>query len=136
MIVRKYGNTVQSVEPNFDSRAMTEIGFTRTSDFQVPAEEFDGGYERQTLHELTAQADGDVQGEAEDALLASLREQLRELAESTDDERVLFIENRPGADPPKTRCTQTTRVVQGTNRLYFEYVVEPPLRVGVYRRRG
>ena len=32
MIVRRYGNRIQSVTPNFNARAMTEIGFVRSGD--------------------------------------------------------------------------------------------------------
>jgi hypothetical protein len=31
---------------------------------------------------------------------------------------------------------QTTRVVQNANRLYFQFSIDPPLRVGIYRRKG
>jgi hypothetical protein len=74
-----------------------------------------------------------VQSEAEAALLRSLQKQLLSLAEGADD--VLFIESEQGTDYPKTRHTQSTLVVEGANRLYFRFRVEPPLRVAVYRKR-
>src|SRR5690606_1272510 len=69
MIVRRYGVTVQSVTPNFDSRAMTEIGFQRTNDLVMPAEEFLERHERVVGRELKAVAEGDVKDEAAQALL-------------------------------------------------------------------
>jgi hypothetical protein len=36
MILRRYGSTFQEVEPNFDARALTEIGFRRTHGKAVP----------------------------------------------------------------------------------------------------
>jgi len=137
MILRRYGSNVQSVRPNFDARAMTEIGFMRTPDIQMAADEFETAYDRLDVRELSATANGDVQGEVEEAVLAQLSDQLSALEHEQADKRVLVVENRPGLDPPKTRCTQTTRVVEGTNKLHFEYTIEPPLKVGVYEpKRG
>jgi hypothetical protein len=135
MIVRRYGSSVLSVVPNFDSRAMTEIGFNRDGRLTIPTEEFQRTYERAQGHELTAQAEGTVQGDVEEAVLASLSEQLHRLAGELKPEELLLIENEPGVDQAKTRGTQTTTVEAGENRLRFGYVVDPPLKVGVYRRR-
>lgn len=135
MIARRYGSVVQSVQPNFDSRAMTEVAFLRTSDLSLPADEFFQSYERVEGHELTAAAEGAVKDEAEQALLAHLRQQLLALDAAAED-GVLLVENSPGNDYPKTRDRTTTLVVAGENRLYFRWTVDPPLRVGVYRRRS
>lgn len=136
MIVKRYGKRVQQVQPNFDARAMNEIGFTRTGDFLTSAEELATEYEKGTEHELTATAEGPVQDEAEAALLRSLEEQLRSLEASVGDGGLLAVENEQGRDYPKTRGTQSTHVVQGENRLYFRFTVDPPLRIGVYTRRS
>jgi hypothetical protein len=135
VIVRKYGNRVHSVEPNFDARAMNEIGFRRDNEWSAPTEEFFEAWEKMEAHELTAAAEGAVQGEAEEALLRSLQDQLQAVAASAGDDGVLFIESEQGVDYPKTRHTQQTQVVDGENRLYFRFTVEPPLRVSVYRKR-
>lgn len=135
MIVRRYGSSVLSVVPNFDSRAMTEIGFNRDGRLTIPTEEFQQTYERVRGHELTAQANGAVQGDVEEAVLASLSEQLNRLAGELKPDELLLIENEPGKDQAKTRGSQTTIVEAGENRLRFEYVIDPPLKVGVYRRR-
>lgn len=134
MIVRQYGTRIQSVEPNFEAHAMTEIGFRRDNEWSMPTEEFFSEYEKVEGHELTAAAEGDVQAEAEDNLLRALEEQLRAVQQSVGD-GVLLVENELGNEYPKTRHTQLPRVDEGHSRLYFRFTVEPPLRVAVYRKR-
>lgn len=137
MIVRRYGSTVQSVEPNFDSRAMTEVGFQRTSELSLPADEFFGRYERVEVRALTAATEGDVKDEAEQAVLASLREQIDAMERELGEGQLLLVENQPGLDYPKTRDRTTTIVVGGVeNRLHFSWTVDPPLKLAVFRRRG
>lgn len=134
MIAKTYGTKLQSVQPNFDSRAMNEIGFRRDNEWSQPVDEFFAAHEKLEAHELTAAAEGAVQGEAEDDLLHSLHEQLLAV-ERAAGESVVVIESEQGVDYPKTRHTQTTQVVDGANRLYFRFTIEPPLRVAVYRSR-
>jgi hypothetical protein len=135
MIVRQYGTKVQSVEPNFDAHAMTEIGFRRDNEWSMPTDEFFAEYEKIESHELTAAAEGDVQSHTEDELLRGLEQQLLALRESAAD-GVVFIENEQGGnDYPKTRHTQLPKVTAGESRMNFRFTVEPPLRVAVYRRR-
>lgn len=136
MILRRYGSTIVSVTPNFNSRAMTEVGFTRSGDQTFPADEFAERYERADARELTASAEGEVQGQVEDDVLEELGQKLEALVREADDGTVLLIENQPGKDHAKTRCVQTTKVIQGANRLHFQYSIDPPLKVGVYRRRS
>ena len=136
MILRRYGNTIQSVNPNFDPRAMTEVSFTRSGELTINANEFAERYEREDGRELTAAADGDVQDEVEGAVLEQLEQQLDQLDRETAGDRVLLIENQPGKDQAKTRSVQTTRVVQGANRFHFEFSIDPPLKVGIYRRKN
>lgn len=136
MLVRRYGMVVQSVVPNFDSRAMTEIGFLRTSDLSIAAEDFARDYEKVSEEALVATAEGDVKIESEQALLDSLLEQVEALRGGLSEGMVLLVESQPGRDYPKLRDQTTVRVVGGLeNRLYFTWTVEPPLRLGVYRRR-
>jgi len=132
MIVRRYGQRIQSVTPNFNASAMTEIGFVRSGDLSVSAEEFEARYRRTGGKALTAEAKGDVQGEVEDAVLAALLEQLEALEAETGDSAVLMFENEHGVDLPKTRGRQNTVVQGGENRLTFHYTVDPPLRIGVW----
>ncbi len=137
MIVRRYGSTVQSVVPNFDSRAMTEIGFVRTTDLSIPAAEFAERYEQVEERALVATAEGDVKVEAEQALLDDLLEQIAELRAGLTEEMLILVESQPGRDYPKLRDQTTVRVVGGIeNRLHFTWTVDPPLRLGVYRPKG
>jgi hypothetical protein len=136
LIARQYGTKVHSVEVDFDANAMTEIGFRRDNDWSVPTEEFFASYEKLESHELTAVAEGEVQSETEDSLLQSLEQQLRAL-EQTAGDGVLFIESGQGTgtDYPKTRHRQVTAAGDGESRVNFQFTVEPPLKVAVYRKR-
>ena len=135
MIFRKYGKSYHSVNPSFDSRAMTEIGFQKSGEESVEAESFEAGYERVDGRELTATAEGSVQDVVEKEMLEALRRQLLELEQSAGD-AVLVIESEPGKDYPKTREKTTTQARGTENKLYFQRYVDPPLRVGVYRQRN
>ena len=134
MIFKKYGNSYHSVTPNFDSRAMTEVGFQKSGEQSIPVTEFEEQYERAESRDLVADAEGDVQDAVEKQMLAALRERLLEMDSSAGD-AVLVIENEQGKDYPKTRERQTTKVVGNDNRLFFQRSIDPPLRVGVYRLR-
>lgn len=135
MILRKYGNKVQSVDPNFDSRAMNEIGFQRTDAVAMSAEEFETRYERVGGSELAASAEGDVQDETEKRVLAALKDQLDRMQSELAGGQVLLIESEQGKDYPKSREKQNLLVVEGENRLNFQRRIEPPLRVGIYAEK-
>ncbi|MBI4540808.1 MAG: hypothetical protein HY704_15000 [Gemmatimonadetes bacterium] len=135
MIVKRYGTSVSSVTPVFQSRALTEISFRRDGDFSMPVEEFFDRYTRTEARELSAESQGDVQDEVEQAVLGSLQTQLLELSEALWPDHALVIESEPGVDYPKTRERKTTTVAAGENRLYFYRWIDPPLRVGVYRKK-
>ncbi|HCR03895.1 MAG TPA: hypothetical protein DIU18_01760 [Gemmatimonadetes bacterium] len=130
MILRRYGDSVQSVVLNFNSRALTEIGFRRDHKISHPAEVFFGTHERVHGHELVVTAEGYVQDEVEQLLLADLEVRVLELSE----DEVLLVESEQGVDYPKTRTVQKTIVHEGENRLHFSITVHPPLRMGVYRK--
>ena len=135
MILRRYGNTIQSVETNFDSKAFTEIGFRRDHAYSGSTDDFLARHERISEHVLEAESDGDVQDEVESAMLQQLADQLMKLdAELTDDEFVV-VESEQGQDYPKTRTQQKNVIVDGENRLHFYSTVSPPLRVAVFRAR-
>jgi hypothetical protein len=133
LIAKQYGTKVQSVEINFDAHAITEIGFRRDNEWSMPTEEFFASYEKLESHELTAAAEGDVQSETEESLLRGLEQQLRAVEQSVGD-GVLFIESEQDTDYPKTRHRQVTTVEEGDSRLSFQFTVEPPLKVAVYRK--
>lgn len=135
MIYRRYGETVQSVDTNFDSRALNEIGFRRDGRQSHSREEFTRDFRRTDERELVAEAKGDVQDEVQAEMLRDLEGQLRALEEELGEGEVLVVENDAG-DWPKARDLQKNVVVEGQNRLHFTSRVDPPLRIGVYRREG
>ena len=135
MILRKYGKSYHSVTPNFDSRAMTEIGFQKSGEQTLEVPEFEAAYERLEGRELTAVAEGTVQDQVEKDMLEALRKQLVDLEEGLDDNAVVVIESEQGKDYPKTREKTTNAVVGNENKLHFQRYIEPPLRVAVYRKR-
>jgi hypothetical protein len=135
MILRRYGKNYLSVTPNFDSRAMTEIGFMRNGELGVEADEFADRYELVESREMKPTEAGDVQGEVEEALLKALGDELVALESGLVDGQVLVIENEQGVDHPKTRGKQSTDSSGPHTRLSFEYTVDPPLRIGIYRSK-
>jgi hypothetical protein len=135
MILRRYGKNYVSVTPNFDSRAMTEIGFRRNSELIVEADEFGDRYEFIESRELKPTKTGGVQGEVEEALLKELGDELGALASSLAGGQVVVIENEQGVDHPKTRGRQVSDASRADTRIAFEYTVDPPLRIGIYRSK-
>ena len=134
MILKRYGTRLHSVRPNFDSRALTEIGFRRDRRFSLGAEDFADEYEAEETLELSADADGPVHDRAERELLRNLERELRRV-EADAGEGVVVIESAQGVDYPKTRDRKRNQIREGRNRLYFHWTVDPPLRVSVYRQR-
>jgi hypothetical protein len=136
MILKRYGTSYQSVDPNFDSKALNEIGFRRDQELVIPVAEFESGWERVSGHELDADAEGHVQDHTEQLLLDRLEARLLELEEGLEGGQVLVLENRDGTDYPKTRQEIRSVVVEGETKLHFHYTVSPPLRLGVYRKKA
>jgi hypothetical protein len=136
MILKRYGETLHSVELNFDSKALTEIGFKRDRSFSLPAEELASAYAPSDTHELSAKTEGWVQDEVEQQLLQDLERQVAEVQKNAGADELLVIESEQGIDYPKTRTEQKTLVVEGENKLYFYVRIEPPLRIGRYRKRS
>jgi hypothetical protein len=134
MILRRYGNAMHSVALNFDSKAMTEVGFRRDHELSVPVDEFTQSYTRGNTAELTAETEGWVQDEVEKNVLVQLEKKIRELESQLGDGAVLVVESEQGVDYPKTRTEQKTVVERGENRLYFTVRVHPPLRISQYRK--
>ncbi len=134
MILRRYGTTIQSVVTNFDSKAFTEIGFRREQQFAA-YDDFLSNYERVSEHALVAESEGNVQDEAESALLEDLLAQLEELNAGLGEREYLLVGSEQGRDYPKTRTRQKKVVIDGENRLHFYSTVDPPLEVAVFRAR-
>lgn len=136
MILKQYGTSYQSVEPNFNSRALTEVGFRRDRVFSISSEEFDATYEKVEEKAFSPESEGDVHDHAEEDLLRTLEDGVKEALAALGDGEVLLVESREGADYPKTRDRKKNVVVDGENRLYFYWRIDPPLRLGVYRKKG
>jgi len=136
MILKQYGTSYHSVETNFNPRALTEIGFRRDRVFSIPVEAFEATYVKVDERTITAETEGDVHDQAEDELLKALDAAVREALAGLSDGNVVVVESREGTDYPKTRDRKKNVVVDGVNRLYFYWRVEPPLRLGIYRKKG
>jgi len=135
MILRLYGETLQSVDINFDSKAFNEIGFRRNRQTAIPLKEFEAGWERVSEHALDATAEGDVQDHTQQEMLDDLRGQLEAIEAGLGEGETLRIENGE-TEWPKTRDNQKKVIVGHENRLRFHAHIAPPLRVAVWRRTG
>lgn len=133
MILRVYGETVQSVAMHFDSKAFNEVGFRRDRQFSMPRAEFESGWERVAEHEISAKEEGVVQDHTQQRLLDAMEQDVRALLDGLGENEALRVENGE-TDWPKARDTQRKIVENGENRLHFQAWVEPPLRVAVWRR--
>ena len=52
MILRRYGTSYQSVDLNFDSKALNEVGFRRNRVRSIATEEFESSYVLVETHQL------------------------------------------------------------------------------------
>jgi len=134
MIVRQYGESVESVQVAFDPRAFNEIAFRRDRAFSIPTDEFQTVYITVEEYSLTSSTEGHVHGETEKALLDELEAQIRKIESALHEDEVLMVESRQGVDYPKTRGQQKHVVVEGESKLYFYAQVDPPLRMARYRK--
>lgn len=135
MILKQYGTSYHSVEMNFNSRALTEVGFRRDRVFSVPVEDFEATYEKVMEKAFAPETEGDVHDQVEQDLLTALEASVEGAVADLGDGEILVFENQEGEDYPKTRDTKKKVVVDGENRLYFYWRVDPPLRLGVYRKK-
>lgn len=133
MIFRRYGTTFQSVDMDFAAEALNEIGFRRNREESIPVDDFGSRYEPMETLELTASAEGSVQNDTEQALLDELAAKVREQLDRLPDGGILVVENENGRDYPRTHQETKNVVERGENKLRFEYTVDPPLRVALYR---
>lgn len=136
MLLRRYGTALHSVLTDFDPRAMTEVRFRRDREHSIPADEFDGEYEKLREAELSAESEGAVQTEAEQEVLDRLEAALTEVLDGLGEGEVAVVESEQGTDYPKLRERKEGVIIKGENRLHFHWWVDPPLRVGVYRPTG
>ena len=136
MIFRKYGTAYQSVQVDFDAKALNEIAFRRDREQSVPVDEFDSRFVPVESVELATEASGSVQSETEQQMLDDLRDRIDELHGRLGDGEILVVDNEQGHDWPKPRQVTKNVVVEGENRLHFEYTMDPPLRLTVRRAAG
>ena len=134
MMLKRYGAMLHSVQPDFDSRALNEIGFRRDRRLSLRVADFDAGYEAVAVVDLSVETDGAVQHEAEKELLRSLQRELRRAESELEEGGVVVIESQQGVDYPQTRGRKQNQIRDGQNRLYFHWTIDPPLRVGLYRK--
>ena len=135
MILRLRGKRVESVTPAFSPIAIYSPAFRPDGKLTMSADEFFDGYERISLHEVGGETDGPVQVAVETRLLEKLERGIGELHAGLEPGVVLFIENRRGVDEVRLRETRKDVIVEGENRYYFHWWADPPLRIGVYRKR-
>jgi len=133
MVFRQYGTSFQSVELNFDSRALNEVGFRRNHQRSIGPDAFCSEYELIETLEIVAEAQGDVQDQTEQQLLDKLERAVDALSSDLEKGEVLVIENEQGRDYPKTKQQTSNVILDGENRLHFFYTVAPPLRIARYR---
>ncbi len=136
MILRRFGDTIESVEPKFEAHALTEINFRRDGRWSLPVQTFEDIYRRVEERELAPEATGWVQSETEAEVLTRLRRTLDGWLGNLDDAEVLVVENERGADYPKTKEQRDEVLIEGENRHRFHWRVDPPLRIGIYQREG
>jgi hypothetical protein len=134
MLLRRFGTAFHSVTPSFDSRALSEISFRRNGTFSVPADEFERTYRKVSEETIAGEAQGSVQSAVEDELLRKLEADVADRLARLSEGDVIVVENEQGVDYPKVRDKKKGTIVEGENRLHFEWRVDPPLRLGHYRR--
>ena len=135
MLLRRYGKRIHSVLPHFDSRALSEISFRRDRVQSFDQEEFEDGYDKVREEIIGGETEGPVQSEAEAELIDQIQSAVDSILEGLGPGELFLVENEQGVDYPKLRDRKDGTIVEGENRLYFHWRVDPPLRLGLYRRR-
>jgi hypothetical protein len=134
MLLRRFGSALHSVTPSFDSRALSEISFRRNGVHAIPVEDFERSYRKVSEEAIGGEAEGSVQSAVEDELLRRLGADVADRLARLAHDEVMIVENEQGVDYPKMRDKKRGTIVEGENRLHFEWRVDPPLRLGRYRR--
>jgi|GEM_PF-206289 len=134
-LLRRVGDRLRGVEPRFDARALSEIGFHAVGRGDEEAERFDARMVQVREVFLEAASDGPVQSDAEALLLDRLRASLDACLADLAEGEVAVVESQSGVDWPKTRERRKDVIVDGENRFHFHWRVEPPLRISIYRGR-
>lgn len=135
MILRQYGKRMESVDPAFSAVALTSIGWRRNRELSMTVEEFEEKYREVVTHELTASAEGPVQIEVETSLLKQVEEQVRALEAGLPADQVLVVQSRRGVVEARAHEKKIDVIVDGENRLYFKWWMDPGLHMGVFALR-
>ncbi len=133
MIYKQYGEKYQSVDTNFDAKAMTEVGFRRNRTDSFEVSELGQRFEKYDTVELTAEAEGAVQTETEQGMLDTLSGKIDEVMSAMPEGAIAVVENESGHDYPKPRQEIKNVIEEGENKLHFHYSMSPALRFGLYR---
>jgi len=136
MIYRRYGQNYQSVDVDFDAKALNEFGFRRNRTDSFPTDELESRYRHIETVELTAEAEGSVQTETQQQMLDRVRQQLEQVVASLPEGGIVIVENESGHDYPKPRQEIKNVVEEGENRLHFVYTMAPNARVASYAPAG
>lgn len=136
MILRRYGSSYQSVDMDFDAKALNEFAFRRNRQESIPADDFEASFGTVQRVELSESAEGPVQYEALQSMLDKVREGVEDVVARLEAGQVLVIDNEQGHDYPKPRQHTRNVIEEGENRLHFEYTMHPPLRVSVWQPAG
>lgn len=134
MLLRRYGSRLHSVEINFDSKALNEIGFRRDNLTAFEVDDFESTFERVAGHSFSAEAEGEVHDEVEQAVLDQLEAKVRGVLDGLAEGEVAVIESEQGGSYPKTRQGRRSVMKDGQNRLFFTVSIDPPLLLAVHRR--
>lgn len=136
MIFRRYGASYQSVDMDFDAKALNEFAFHRNRQQSIPVHDFDPSYKTVETAELSESAEGSVQYEVLQSMLDKVRAGIEQILARLEPGQVLVIDNEQGHDYPKPRQHTSNVIEEGENRLHFEYTMHPPLRVSVRQPTG
>lgn len=130
-MVRRYGNRVEVVEPDFKAEAMTEVGFRRTGENRWDLAQFLDEYAMVRGVEINAEFTDAVQDTAERGMLRALMDKLQGIQDALRSDELLSVESELGKDYPRTRYERTT-----TGDQEFTYSLDRPLRLGIFKKRG
>lgn len=130
-MVRRYGNRVEVVEPDFKAEAMTEVGFRRTGENRWDLAQFLDEYAMVRGVEINAEFTDAVQDTAERGMLRALMDKLQGIQDALRPDEILSVESELGKDYPRTRYERTT-----TGDQEFTYSLDRPLRLGILKKRG
>ncbi len=136
VIYKRYGTSYQSVDIDFDAKAINDFGFRRNRKNSFPVDELESRYQAIETVELLSEAEGSVQTETLQLLLDRLEEMIVALGARLPEGGILVMENQSGHDYPKARQDTKNVIEEGENRLHFLYTMSPAARIALYAPTG